>query len=348
MQAAKPQTRVLAIYDQQGPSYHRIYVPYRAIEGIYCLFTNVITEEMLENGNFDVVVFNRLFPANKLSQVLKWRDKYGFKLICDMDDHWDLDATHILSEYYEEKKLSSYILQSVIVADAVTVTHERLGEACLPYNRNVWVLPNAINPKEPQFNIDHTEGQRVRLFWAGGITHEPDLAILRNPMRRVYSDGMLRQLVMCVMGGFMQDYPEWHRMANYFTNGLQLKGALLDGRPVQEYYQLYKYADICLIPLKESRFNSYKSNLKILEAANMGLPVVVSNVHPYKDFPPELVNYVNSQTDWYKYIRHLVADPSYRIQQGAALKEYCANVFNFEGINQERIKLLNSLVEVEP
>ena len=80
----------------------------------------------------------------------------------------------------------------------------------------------------------------------------------------------------------------------------------------------------------------------------MGLPVVVSNVHPYKGFPPGLVNYVNSQTDWYKYIRHLVADPSYRIQQGAALKEYCANIFNFEGINQERIKLLNSLVEVEP
>lgn len=338
------QTRILAIYDQQAPSYHRIYQPYRAMEGVYVLFTNLVTEEMLtEGGGFHVVVVNRLFPANKLSEVLKWRDKYGFKLIVDMDDHWELDPNHILADYYKEKGLSNYILQSVIVADAVTVTHERLGEACMPYNKNVWVLPNAINPNEPQFNIEPTEGAKVRLFWAGGTTHEHDINILRNPMKRVHSDGMLRQVIMTVMGGYMQGYSAWDRMASAFTCGLQLAGTLLPVRGVEEYYQLYKYADICLVPLQQSRFNSYKSNLKILEAANMGLPVIVSKVHPYLDFPETLVNYVSSQTDWYKYIRHLVADPQYREEQGAALKEYCQAVYNFEAINKVRENLIMSL-----
>ena len=338
------QIRILAIYDQQGPSYHRIYVPYRNITGLYVLFANVVSTEMFEtNGGFDIVVVNRMFAANRLSDILKLRDKHGFKIIVDMDDHWDLNPNHILYDYYKEKTISSYILQSIITADAVTVTHERLGEACLTYNKNVWVLPNTINPKEPQFAIEKTEGAKVRLFWAGGITHEPDIAMLRNPLKRVYSDGMLRQMIMMVMGGYTPGYEVWDKMAHYFTNGLQLQGTMLQGRGVEEYYSLYKYADICLIPLVDNRFNSYKSNLKILEAANLGIPVIVSKVHPYLDLPPELVNYVSEQTGWYKTIRHLVADPSYREQQGAALKEYCANVFNFDAINQQRINLIQSL-----
>jgi len=342
------QIRALAIYDRTGPSYHRTYMPYRAIEGIYCLFTDLITEPMLEDGKFDVVIVNRLFPANKLSQVLDWRKKYGFRIIVDLDDHWNLDPNHIIYEYYKEKNLSNYIVQSVIIADAVTVTHDRLAEACMPYNKNIWVLPNAINPTHGQFATPKTESPKVRLFWAGGITHEHDIAILRNPLRRVHSDGMLRQLVHMVLGGYMPQHAAWDKMVSCYTHGLQLKGTILEGRPVDEYYQLYQYADIALIPLQDSKFNGHKSNLKIIEAANMGVPVIVSNVHPYKDFPPELVNYVNSQTDWYKYIRHLVADQSYREQQGAALKEYCANVFNFDKINVQRLALLNEMCNVKP
>lgn len=341
------QARVLAIYDQSGPAYHRVYVPYRAVDGIYCLFTNHVTDEMMADGNFDVVVVNRIFPANKLSQVINWRKQYGFKLIVDMDDHWDLDPNHILADYYKEKKLSSYILQTIIIADAVTVTHERLADAVMPYNRNVWVLPNAINPNEGQFATPRTEGAKTRLFWAGGITHEHDIAILRNPIKRIHADGMLRQLCMMVMGGYTKGFPAWDKMASIFTNGLQMPGTLLEGRSVDEYYALYSYSDVCLVPLVDSRFNSFKSNLKILEAANMGLPVVVSKVNPYLGFPEELVNYVTNQTQWYKYVRHLVADPSYRDAQGAALKEYCATVYNFDLINEQRIELLKSLVHVE-
>jgi glycosyltransferase involved in cell wall biosynthesis len=166
-------------------------------------------------------------------------------------------------------------------------------------------------------------------------------------MKRVHADGMLRQMVMMVLGGYSKGYEAWDKMLSSFTNGLQLPGTVLDGRPVDEYYQLYRYADICLIPLVNSKFNRNKSNLKILEAANLGLPVVVSAVDPYLGFPDDLVNYVSNQTQWYKYIRHLVSDPSYRDAQGAALKEYCDNVYNFDKINEQRIELLKSLVHVE-
>jgi glycosyltransferase involved in cell wall biosynthesis len=289
---------------------------------------------------FDIVFFNRMFPANLLSEVLRQRIKYGFKLVVDMDDHWQLDPSHALYQHYKKHNLSTYILHAITVADAVSVTHNRLAESVYPYNRSVFVLPNAIDGQHPHFNIQHQPGAKIRLFWAGGITHGKDLEILRNPIRRISSDSYLRHKSMMIIGGYQKGYPDWERMVSIYTNGLQMPGCVLEGKPVHEYYSLYQFADICLVPLVANKFNSHKSNLKILEAANMGLPVIVSNVNPYRDFPIDLVNYVDNQQDWHRYVRQLVRDPEFGIQQGAALKEYVNQVYNFDKINEARCRML--------
>jgi glycosyltransferase involved in cell wall biosynthesis len=345
-------TKVLAIYNNTGPCYHRVFIPLSAMPEIDVTFTNHIGEE----GNiktlegFNVVFVNRMFPLNKLSEILEQRKKYGFRLIVDLDDHWDLDPSHMLYNYYKTLGLSAYIEHAITVADAVSVTHERLaeqvyggkllGQKIMSYNKNVWILPNSIDSQHPQFKIRHEPGAKTRLFWAGGITHEQDIAILRNPVKRIHSDSYLKERVMMVMGGYMKGHGEWDRMASTYTNGLQLPGAILEGRGVADYYSLYQYADVCMIPLQDNRFNWYKSNLKILEAANMSKPVVVSNVDPYRGFPPNLVNYVERQSDWYRHVRRLVRDPYFAEDQGKALKQYCDLNYNFDVINKERLKML--------
>jgi glycosyltransferase involved in cell wall biosynthesis len=334
--------KVLAIYNSSGPCYHRVFLPLSAMPEIDVTFTNVVgpNSHVKKFEGFDTVFVNRMFPMNKLSEVLNARKKYGFRLIVDMDDHWELDATHYLSKHYERFNLSTYILHAITCADAVSVTHERLAEAVAPYCKNVFILPNSIDGKHPQFNIENQPGAKTRLFWAGGITHGKDLEILRNPIRRIYSDSYLKERVMMVMGGYSKGEKEWDKMASIYTNGLKMPGCILYGKPVHEYYSLYQFADVCLIPLIPNRFNSYKSNLKILEAANLGLPVIVSNVHPYKGFPPELVNYVNTQQDWYRHVRRLIRDPTFAAQQGQALKEYVNEVYNFDKINEARCRML--------
>lgn len=340
--------KVLAIYDGNGPTYHRLYIPLSAMPEIEVTFTNYIGEggKVTESDlkDYQVVYFNRIFPGNKLSQVIQWRAKYGFKLICDLDDHWDLDPNHILYGYYKEKNLSTYILHAAMVSDAVTVTHERLADAVLPYNRNVWVLPNAIDSQHPQFKINHQPSARTRLFWAGGITHEPDISILRNPIKKINSDWYLTGALMMVMGGYMEGHSAWDRMATMYTNGLRMPGVVLKGRPVHEYYSLYEYCDIAMVPLQDNKFNGHKSNLKILEAANIGKPVIVSKVNPYLDFPEHLVNYVTKQTDWYRHVRHLVRDNKFAEQQGAALKDFCNVHYNFDKINQIRCELITTIL----
>ena len=49
---------------------------------------------------------------------------------------------------------------------------------------------------------------------------------------------------------------------------------------------LYKDADVGLIPLEDNRFTRCKSNLKILECAAKKIPAIVSDVATYLDNQP--------------------------------------------------------------
>ncbi len=335
---------IIGLYDQFGPSYHRIYVPLKTIKGVdKCLITNHLTEARIEEHGCDVLFYNRLPPANELEEVIKLKEKYGFKIVVDMDDHFNLDATHIMHDYYQEHGISSKIINSLSIADAITVTHGRLGDALSSYHQNIWAVPNSINRGFEQFQIDRTKSERIRLFWQGSITHENDLKILRYPLSRISNDPIANKIFM-VMCGFHEGEKTWERMAHYYTAGLKIPGAIQGGTEAEKYYANYSFADIALIPLVESRFNSYKSNLKVLEAAAAGIPVIVSAVHPYKDdFPPEFVNYVHNQTEWYKHIKRLTNDPEERKAQGMQLSAWCNIYYNFDAINATRFELFQSL-----
>jgi glycosyltransferase involved in cell wall biosynthesis len=99
-------------------------------------------------------------------------------------------------------------------------------------------------------------------------------------------------------------------------------------------------SDIKLIPLRKTTFNGYKSNLKILEAAGKGIPVIVSKTDPYLGFPGDVVYYEN----WDKNIRALVEDADLRKERGRSLFEYCEKNYNFEEINNKRRELFLGLL----
>lgn len=290
-----------------------------------------LVEEDLQG--VDILFFNRLISGISISQMEALKEKYGFKLIADFDDHWILGPDHYLYNQYQHFQASELMEEWIKISDCVFVTHERLFHDVFPLNQNVHILPNAI-PEYSQFNVKKEESKDVRIFWAGGITHKRDIDMLKGPIRRIYRDG-----VKMVMGGFVKDNKEWLSMASAFTNGGKFNHELIEALPVDKYYHAYSKCDIALIPLHETKFNSYKSNLKILEAANIGAPVVVSRVHPYLGFPEDLVNYVGNQRDWHKQVKKLLDSPGQAIYQGERLKKYCDEHFNFTKINKHRLEI---------
>jgi hypothetical protein len=69
---------------------------------------------------------------------------------------------------------------------------------------------------------------------------------------------------------------------------------------------------------------------------------VVSNVDPYRGFPPDIVNYVDNQQDWYRHVRRLTRDRDFAAEQGARLHQYCDVVYNFNSINDSRLKMVTN------
>jgi glycosyltransferase involved in cell wall biosynthesis len=294
--------------------------------------TNNLQVEHFEKG-CDVFMYNRILPNHAIAQIKELQLKYGFKVCVDIDDYWQLDEHHILYDYYKEIDFQSQQIKHIQEADVVLTTNERLAEEIELFNSNVHVCPNAI-PKKGQFDLEREPYYLTRLFWQGSITHRQDIELLRKPLESL---GPIAAKIKMVMGGYTEGEPEWYEMAMTYTAQAKHQYKLLPGVEVNQYYTHYTHADICLIPLVNSRFNRMKSNLKVLEAANLGLPVIASNVHPYLDMP---IFYCKCSADWVKHIVRLVGSRKRQKEAGLELKEFCDEHFNFDKINRERKQIL--------
>jgi glycosyltransferase involved in cell wall biosynthesis len=320
--------RILAhILANNGVSFHRMRVPLSYLPEAEVVMSQAITEEQL--ANCDIFLYNRTIPDQGWVRILDLKKKHGFRIGVDIDDYWILDKAHLLHEEYLAQDFERIQIENLSRADFVTTTHARLAAKIFPYNPNVYVLPNAI-PKVGQFIVEKTHDPYCRFFWQGSIMHQADIEILIHPL-----DMMSKQArkMRMVIAGYHEEDATWDAMARAYTANLKHQYKIIPSAPVQEYYAAYAHADVCLVPLVRSTFNGMKSNLKVLEAANLGLPVIASKVDPYMELP---VNYCSKASDWVGHMRRLLMFPNRREDEGQRLKEFCDREFNFNYINDER------------
>jgi glycosyltransferase involved in cell wall biosynthesis len=325
--------RIIAFVNaNSGPSYHRIIMPLMLMKDVDVFITNNLLTEHFDKG-CDLFIYNRILPAHAEDQIRELKEKYGFKTCVDIDDYWHLDEHHVLYDHYKEIGFAGQQVKHIQGADVVLTTNERLAAEIRPLHPNVHILPNAI-PKQGQFDIEREPHYLTRLFWQGSVTHKKDIEILERPIDQL---GKIAGKIKMIMAGYHENEEEWHSMALTYTAGAKHQYKLIPGAPVTSYYEAYKHADICLVPLVRSRFNGFKSNLKVLEAANLGLPVIASQVDPYLNMP---LLYARSGSDWVKHITRLVDSKKRRRDAGAELKEFCDKHYNFHKINKERKQIL--------
>lgn len=342
--------RIMAIGDRfSGVSYHRLFLPISFLQREKAFFCDSLYEKELETG-YDVVLINRcLFNEQgviPVHEVMAARKKYGFKLVVDIDDYWYLDQWHILKERYPVAE----IVDHIIAADMVTTTNEKLRERIKGLNKNVHVVPNALPYGQDQFleDVVPTEGieGKARFIYAGGVTHQRDVEILHNPMKRVAGDSELKALTHFTICGYdgsnERSKDIWDRMVHNYTAGLKVSCHIKAALPVASYMNFYNEADAGLIPLVNSEFNSMKSNLKVLEAACKKIPVIASDVQPYSDCPEILK--VSKQGDWYKHIKTLAKSESVRKSMGLANYQWANEHHNLHKWNQIREQLYKSLI----
>ena len=323
-------------HKESGCGYHRVMLPLAFMNDIKGYVTNYITED--KTDDWDILLYNRICQYdinwNKTKELL------GCQVVMDIDDHWQLPVNHLYYNTYQD--IAERIERNLMQADLVTVTNSNLLNKVKQFNDNVIVMPNALPYGLNQFNETRVKSDKVRLFWCGSISHDNDIKILKEPLKRLQG----RKDIQMVMGGYNDSdaYTKsiWDKMFSMFTGNLP--SIKLHSASPTQYMDMYNFADIVLIPLEDSEWHACKSNLKILEAAAKRLPVICSNVAPYNMDVDAPVLWVNNQKDWFRYINLLTNNPSLRENLGNELYAWASKRYNFKEINQQRYDAYKSII----
>ena len=135
---------------------------------------------------YQIVHFHRSFgDIDKCPQMIKTLRSMGIIMIGDIDDYWLPTKEHPIHALIVENKMHLKIVENLKACDYVSTTTEIFANEIRKFNKNVIVLPNAIDPKEPQFNQPTLPSDKVRVGWLGGSSHLHDLKLL---------DGMVSKL----------------------------------------------------------------------------------------------------------------------------------------------------------
>jgi len=135
---------------------------------------------------YQIVHFHRsVGPIENCPMLIKSLQSLGIIVIADIDDYWLPTKEHPIHQLIIENKIHTKIVENLKAADYVTTTTELFANEIRKFNKNVLVLPNAIDPKEPQFNEPTLPSDKIRVGWLGGSSHLHDLKLL---------DGMVSKL----------------------------------------------------------------------------------------------------------------------------------------------------------
>lgn len=247
-------------------------------------------------------------------------NKHRPKLVYELDDDlWNIDPSNEMAfDYFvngydrREKEFHNVrgnIENNLRVADRVTVTTEALADLIRPFNENVYIVPNRI----PEWVLDWERpcNERLTIGWMGSATHSMDWDQAGDHVAR-----FLRQnpeVGFHLIGG---EYEDWLKLG---TDQVRSTGWI---NGVENVWRAIDF-DIALAPLRPHVFNRSKSNLKALEAAALGIPIVASDCGPYPDFVEHGKTgfLVKRDHEWGKFLRELVNDDAMRAEMGHNARE---------------------------
>jgi GT2 family glycosyltransferase/glycosyltransferase involved in cell wall biosynthesis len=228
-------------------------------------------------------------------------------LIYDFDDNLlDLPNNHPDAQHYQ--KLSSLLKKYMHRFAAVIVPTENLRRACAAFNPNTQVIPNFI-PFVPE-QIARPE-QKTRILVSGTRSHLKDAEFLVPVIESICVE--FPNTVEFIFWGYCPDKLKQHR-------NIHFKDTFVDDYPTYLLELASLQADIGLIPLAFTWFNSFKSDIKWKEYAICNMVSIASNTDPYQTIRHGEDGFLadNSPLAWKELLIRLINDPQMRASMARA------------------------------
>jgi glycosyltransferase involved in cell wall biosynthesis len=268
-------------------------------------------------AGYDVIVAQRWNKHGGLGVWRRARTPYS-RLVYELDDDlWSVTAENWNAyQLYGRPDIRDAVEHAAETADLVTVSTPPLARVMAQFSRNVAVLPNCVPdwactlPRSP--GAERRRGPRVG--WQGGASHGVDIGLVASPVRR-----FLRRFSGWDLQLNGSDYRETIRAPAdraFFVPWVPVY------RQPREYYASIDF-DIGLCPLAPTDFARSKSAIKAIEYGARGIPVIASDIEPYRAVITHGVDgfLVRRDHEWLKYLSELAGDDALRAKMGEAARD---------------------------
>jgi glycosyltransferase involved in cell wall biosynthesis len=154
-----------------------------------------------ELGKYDLIHFHRfLGDSIGTSSLVKSLQDKGVVMVMDIDDYWIIDKSHPIYNRWKNGGYPKIINEIIRTVNCVTTTTETFAKLIRPLNKNVSVIPNAIDLNEKQFKINKTKSDRLRIGWLGGSSHLEDLKQLDGVVKLLTDHNLIDQVQFVICG----------------------------------------------------------------------------------------------------------------------------------------------------
>jgi len=313
----------------------------------------------------DIIMLNNIsnYGGAYTARVVGKGREFGKFIHFDTDDLLtELYDEHRLYSVYKEKGLSEVTKFIYHHSHLVTVTQSKFAQRILPFCKGILaVIKNSIDYDLPCWNATPPETKRVKIGWAGGIHHDPDVKIFSS-VPHIVNQKVGRENVQWDFYGHpppkkdgKKDW-QWDVWLGYRRQLLKgFRGAANWGihtaLPPDKYGVMYANMDIAVAPLQMNAFNDSKSEIKVAEAGRYKIPLIASNVGCYNETIENwktgvLIEPDASKTVWVKAITRLVKDAQLRKSMGGNLHKITEMHFNINTVVGERLEAYEKSFEM--
>ncbi len=329
-----------------GCGYYRILIPFYNMEKVYknyhsqVLFTKlgngIDTDEYVVLHKFiedkDIIVIQRRY-GEKWLDFAKMCKEQGKKVVYEIDDCFEgipLENLKLNAIHMTKPETRNAVIAMLRIADIITVSTPELKEWVCKYveEEKVYCLKNTIDFSmwpEPHYGLQTTD-EPIVVGFAGSESHKTDLRELQGSLEiintRMNSTG-ISKVVFGFFGFMLKEFWNMHPNVKFKL-----------GVSFLEYPSMLSKLrfSIGLAPLKQCLFNQCKSELRFIEHAVCGVPIIATDIAPFKRCVNSrngiLVN--NTTRQWVRAIKYLIMNEQQRYEMGVSSFNYVKEHYNID------------------
>ncbi|WP_456205775.1 glycosyltransferase family 4 protein [Streptomyces sp. LZ34] len=277
-----------------------------------------------------------------------WRamKERGTRLVLDLDDdYFHLDpANEVAYGVWSDPAIRQGLIDSIALADTVTCCSEPLAQVLRDYHHDVRVVPNGL-PAQYLGAVRDYNPETLTVGWAGSSSTMAELPMAARALNRIAQYKRPGGDVVVRLVGVAPQQAIQQGMRPGLGNRIGALGWVANHG---HYLQAVAGFDIWVAPYRDIRFNRAKYATKFLEASILGIPLIASDIEPYRRAirhgETGFLVPAGQEHLFGRYLKRLVDDPGLRQRIGMAARAEASGSI-LQAINRQWEAALAPVIE---